>query len=113
MPTDAKHAASEEVRGSADDSHTGQCAKKERRRVVCRVHLHQHRGPHKHKEDHEKRRQDPHVWRHPTNTAHTHRDVPGLGGSLYQRSVDQRAVGQMWDSELLIIHRNNIKCILL
>ena len=82
MPTDAKHAAREEVRGSADDSHTGQRAVKEHRSVVWHVHLHQHRGHHKHQEDHGKRRQDPHVWRHPTKAAHTHRDVLGLGGRL-------------------------------
>lgn len=63
MPTDAKHAAREDVGGTADDSHTGQRADEELQPAAGHVHLHQHRGDHKHHQDDKKRRQDPHVRR--------------------------------------------------
>lgn len=72
VPADPEHAASEDVGGSANDSYTGQCASKELHLIVGHVHLYQHRGHHKHQKDDEKRRQDPHIWRQPTETTTTH-----------------------------------------
>lgn len=66
VPADAKHAAREDVGGAADDSHTGQRADQELQPTAGHVHLHQHRGRHKHHQDDKKGRQDAHIWRQPT-----------------------------------------------
>lgn len=71
MPADAEHAAREEVGGSANDGHAHQRADKELHPAIRHVNLHQHRGQHEHQQDDKKRRQDPHVWRQPADTAHT------------------------------------------
>lgn len=55
MPTDAKHAATEDVGGAADDSQRDQRADKELHPIAGHVHLHQHRGDHKHHQDEKQR----------------------------------------------------------
>lgn len=68
MPTDPKHATTEEIGGSADNSHADHCANKELHPTVRHIHLHQHCGHHKHQEDHKKRREDARVGGQPINT---------------------------------------------
>lgn len=77
MPTDAKHTAREDVGGSADDSHTGQCSDEELHPAVGHVHFHQHRGQQEHQKDHKERRQDPNIRRQPINSDNTQiKDYP-------------------------------------
>lgn len=65
IATDPKHAATEDVGGSADHSNADKCAGEELHPVFWDVHLHQHRGHHEHQQHHDEGGQDSNLWRQP------------------------------------------------